>query len=192
MSKKTEVSNNVEALKAEINARFEKRIASEIAKDKQQTALKFAKEQSAFTLAYAQVMHDHKISAEYIDTIAIYAMTKARQILHAIAHDSSASIDQNTKAIFSNAKRNSYKTLSSNQQNMCLSQDIKTRTDDPKEITLRDRRAQAASTATTQASSTRSALENLKIATTDPKTDTLTFAQESDMFKKFSALFEKK
>ena len=184
------MTNQIDTIKNTVVAKLTARAESALKDDNKSLHKKFMHEAKSFKTAYAQVMHDNAISADFCDTIAIYAMQKVRKLFDCLNRDSITNADQFTLHVLANAKHNKYSDLSSHEQNMSLSTSIDA--DDKTVKAIRYRRVKAASTATTQASSTRKALAALRIVNENAD-DSLTFNNESEEkhVSKFYELCEK-
>lgn len=181
------MTNQVDNLKNAVVAKLTARAEAALKDDNKSLHKKFMHEAKSFTTAYAQAMHDNSITADFCDTIAIYAMQKVRKLLNVINRGDINSADQFTLHVLANAKHNKWGDLNAHEQNMSLSASIDA--DGKTTNNIRYRRHKAPSTATTQASSTRKALAALTIANENAD-DSLTFNvdSESALVKKFYEL----
>jgi len=176
--------NKAEKLQAQVHKALEARAAAALSVDNTSLHDKFMTEKKMFKIEYAQVMLDNSIDAKFVNNIAIYAMQKVRKILNAVHTKSTNKLDKYTSAILSNAQTRK-NAIDNKQQNASLASSIELETMKAKDVRLH----KAVSTASTQSSSTRKALQALKIATYDSENKTLNFQTESAIFK---ALTEKK
>ena len=139
---------------------------------------KFMTEAKLFTTDYAALLVEQEISIKFVDSIAIYAMQKVRKILHTIAH--SDKLDKYTRVVVNNAQASKRKQSINNREqsaSMCSALEVDT-------MSAKDERLQkAASTASTQSSSTRKALTALNIASYDSDSKTLSFNEDSELYK---------
>lgn len=122
-----------------------------------------------------------------IVTFNVYAVEKAKKIMQAISNNSLTMLDKYTQAVTVNAlKRTKSKSLNNHEMNATLSASVICETLTATMTKLH----KAASTATTQASSSRIALDCMTIATNDKKAKTVIF-NDSELSKKYLQLFKK-
>lgn len=143
---------------------------------------KFRTEAKLFQVAYAEALHAAKIKADFADSIAIYAMQKVRKLLNA-AVTGVSTIDKYTSAIIHNAA-NRKQTINNKEQNasLCSALEVETMS-----ATKDERLHKAPSTASTQSSSTRKALQALGLAAYDKESKSLTIDTESPLFDKIAS-----
>ena len=174
------MSNKNEKLHASIVSNLTARAEAALSVDNNSLHDKFMSEAKNFTLDYAAILADNAINADFTNNIAIYAQQKVRKILKSV-HSKSDQLDKYTSAIINNAKTRK-QTINNAQQNASLSSSIELESMKARDVRLH----KAVSTASTQSSSTRKALQALNIATYDKESKSLTFNTESAIFEQLT------
>lgn len=147
-----------------ILASIDARIAKARSDDNESLARKFEDERKYFVKAeFCDFFDVRKIDVKFFDTIAIYALQKVRKIIQCAISENNVKLDTYTRCFLKNAQVLAKEKIDFTYalHNAALSKSCSAQ----RSAKLAMRLNSSANTATTQSSSTRQALQALKLAT---------------------------